>query len=67
MFETIKKLEDEAIEAKRTAIRGLLSQCSEKEQLFFARIFPGEVPAGNLDDAIKLCERTIKARQKNGE
>ncbi len=45
---------------KRTELIRLLEQCTDKQQEFFHRVFPGNIPEDKLKGAADLCERTIK-------
>lgn len=57
-------------EFKRNLLRELLAKCTESQQAFFHQIFP-KFPEGiqedKVDDAIRLCERTIKKNNKEKE
>ena len=64
MSETLNKIEAETEAAKRAALQGLLSKCTKPQQLFFIRIYGETVDAEKLDDAIKICERTIMTNKK---
>ena len=46
---------------KRQMLADLLSRCTEPQQALFARIWMDfkEVPEKDLDNAIRLCERTL--------
>ena len=57
-------------EFKKNLLKELLEKCTEKQQAFFHRVFP-QFPDGiqeeKMDDAIRLCERTIKKNNKEKE
>lgn len=51
-----------ATDAMRAAASSLLAECTEKQQAFFARLFPqgiGSLADEQLRHAITLCQRTI--------
>ena len=52
-------MEKEVKAFRREQLDKLLSQCSEKEQAFFHRIFPNGVPEDKLQNAMRLVERTV--------
>ena len=62
MSETLKQLK----EHKHQVLKDLLSQCTEKQQLFFNRMYVsvGTIPEEKWDWAIEQCERTIKNNAK---
>ena len=65
MSETLNKIGAETEAAKRAALQGLLNKCLTTQQLFFLRIYGEEIEAEKLDEAIKLCERTILKNEKS--
>ena len=67
MSKIINEIEETTISKKKQAIKELLSQCTEGQKTFFHRIY-GEVDGienERLNDAIKICERTIKKNDKS--
>lgn len=44
---------------KKLLLENLLSQCTDVQQKFLARIFPSGITEDNVNTAIGLCERTI--------
>lgn len=50
------------LDALRSEVKRLLSECTEAQQAFFLKVFPGGVdaqPEEKLRTALGLCERTI--------
>jgi hypothetical protein len=47
----------------RGLLQDRLAQCSESQQEFFHRIYPEGVPTDKLENAIDLCDRTIKKKR----
>jgi hypothetical protein len=54
---TLDKLTDAF---KREQLAAQLAKCSQKQQDFFARLYPDGVPSEKLSSAYDLVERTIK-------
>jgi hypothetical protein len=76
MSETIKRIEADALKAKRAALEEMLQQCSPGQQLLFHRIYTDraryekksweETIDLHINDAIDLVERTIRQNAKTG-
>lgn len=49
---------------KRQHLDELLQQCTEKQRQLARRIYPGGVPAKELDGMIDLAHRTLVANGK---
>lgn len=63
MGEAVKRLKKEVLALRRKALLDILAQCTPEQQAFFEKIFlcgPQALPEKKIDDAIDLCERTIK-------
>ena len=67
MSKILKKIEQALLDimakydvnaAKREVLRALLAECTEAQREKFSRSFP-EVPGACIDDAIRICERTV--------
>ena len=58
---TIDRLNKQAVEVKREAIRELLDQCSESQVAAFGGLYGSvdSIPETKLNGAIQLCDRTI--------
>lgn len=57
MMETI----EERVESyKRFILSDSFEQCTASQRKKFHRIYPNGVPMACLNDAIKLCERTVR-------
>lgn len=56
----LKPLDQQIEEFKRSRITALLEHCNESQIAGFHRIFPKGVNAKDLDEAIKLCQRTLR-------
>lgn len=51
----------EEVEAfKRKLLKERLYQCTERQIDFFNKIYPNGVPEEKLENAIDLCDRTIR-------
>jgi len=50
--------------AKRKALQNLLHHCSEEERGKFKRTFGNTVARDKLDDAILICVRAIRGKEK---
>ena len=64
MSEILDKIKKQTIKLRYDALNKLLDQCTVEQKGKFYRIFNGTVPESKLDQAIDLCERTVK---KNSE
>ena len=54
----------------RDEVRELLAQCTEKQQEFFGRVFPGDIEnltEAQLRNAVGICQRTITQNRKAAE
>lgn len=63
----IESAEDLVLQTLRRETNQLLAECTEKQQAFFARIFPNgldKVGEQKLRSAYELCRRTV---EKNRE
>jgi hypothetical protein len=60
---TGKTVKQEVEEFKRSLLNERLSQCTEKQRELFGRLYPNGVPDDKLEDAINLCNRTIRRNQ----
>ena len=54
---------EEIEDFKRRLLADRLGQCTEKQQAFFHKVYPNGVSAGRLENAIDLCERTIRKNE----
>lgn len=62
MSDTVKRLKKEYDKKRRDTLAELLAQCTEEQQTFFHRLYPGGVkkmPGSKIDNAIDQVERTI--------
>ena len=55
-----KTLEQRVEHFKRCDLKSLLDQCTRSQRSFFNHIYPDGVLESSLNDAIKLCERTVR-------
>jgi len=58
----IRTVDDIKLKALRDECALLLAECTEKQQAFFARLFPGGISTlteEKLCHAIVLCQRTL--------
>jgi len=55
-----KSVKERVEDFKRAMLRDALAQCTESQQAMFSRLYPGTVPEDKLENAIDLCERTIR-------
>ena len=65
MSETLKKIE----EFTREQLREVLSQCTEKQQAFFYRMYPSidEISMKKIPWAIRQCENTIAKNSRKSK
>ena len=66
-YETVRGAAEYIKDPLRCQLRALLSQCTEKQQAFFARIYPDGIDAlgdARLETAIGLCERTLNKHKE---
>ncbi len=67
MSETLDRLNQQAIEAKRDALKEMLGQCTDGQVRKFKRIFLDPIdsmPEKSLDNAIQICERAVAKNKK---
>ena len=60
---TLENLDDQYVET----LKSLLSQCTEKQQKFFTRMYPmgiDEMENHQVRRAIEQCEATIRKNEK---
>ncbi len=59
-------LKSKATEYKREQIRGLLLQCTSKQQEFFNRMYKSidEMPEEKMDHAYRQCHRSIEINKE---
>lgn len=58
---------NQVVEHKRSMIRDLLEQCTEKQQAFFKRLYPmgiEELPEDKMKRAYEQCEDTLIKNHK---
>ena len=61
MSKTLNRLHEQSVEAKREAIKKLLSQCTDEQIATFETYYgqADSIPENKLNAAIQICERTI--------
>lgn len=70
MSKALDDLEREKERLERSALKDLLSQCDERQQAGFARIFPmgtEGIEREKIPGAIQLCERTLAIAKSGGQ
>lgn len=58
-----KTAKQEVEQLKRSLLNERLGQCTEKQRELFGRLYPDGVREDQLEDAINLCNRTLRRNQ----
>lgn len=69
MSKAMREIEEEFDKRIRDTLKDLLSQCTEKQQAFFLRMYPegiDKMSESKIANAIDQCERTVIKNKQGG-